>query len=441
MAEKQENDFKKIFAQANSSIPDIAAVGRIAGFGVASKFAAVRQVQLKRECERALKAGNAEKVARLQRRIQVEKSHELSLVNMAQREQIQPPKVAKDTATIIGRVTCDGCGAKNYRVTLTGTGKKKLDSQVTSANGAFELTTRQPGKAKLIVSDKKGKIIKAVELEKELKPGRLKFLETDISGLSPVDEIPPIEPDRPDAPDAKIKVPELRGLAMKPAEKTAKKLGLALKSMGFVDDRKNIDLISEQKPAADGTVEVGSTIEVKLGRKPLKKMPEIEGMPIAEAFDKLAREKLDLTNVEVVKDPKKAGTVVDQFPPKDAAIRPDSQVRLRIGAGDDRQNFKIALTLLSHDKNIKALDMPAADLGRRFKTAKVGNFDELRKFARGKQVNIQKSLNLQKPETAKLMKATLTKIIKKFPGRSVGQRSVKTRMSEQKSKTDKAKRR
>jgi len=132
-------------------------------------------------------------------------------------------------------------------------------------------------------------------------------------------------------PDTRT-VPDLDGLNKDGAQKTLEQANLTA-SFTEVDSSQQQGIVISHDPPQGTSVEVNSTVEVKISRGNLKQMPDLEGRTLESAREQLEQQGFTGTpRVVEVESDKTPGTVVSQTPEAGSDQQPGVPISLKIAA-------------------------------------------------------------------------------------------------------------
>lgn len=135
-------------------------------------------------------------------------------------------------------------------------------------------------------------------------------------------------------------VPDLKGLTLDQAKNRLEKLGLSLGSVKNGNDPSEpSDIIISQTPDSGGKTSPGAQINIIVNLKQTSLVPNVVGMPLAEARLALAKQKIGIETIKVEGDVQHndSAVVISQNP---AAGEEGSMVTLTIGKKEEKKNKK-----------------------------------------------------------------------------------------------------
>jgi beta-lactam-binding protein with PASTA domain len=130
-----------------------------------------------------------------------------------------------------------------------------------------------------------------------------------------------------------VRVPNLSGLAAQDARQAVAQLGLSFEDGEAENDAAPPDRVFEQQPAAGTAVARGSRVRATLAVPVPVTVPNVRGLPRAEAERTLTARRLTSTAVDDGASTEPPDRVIGQTPAAGAMVRPGTSVRLTVATG------------------------------------------------------------------------------------------------------------
>lgn len=165
--------------------------------------------------------------------------------------------------------------------------------------------------------------------------------------------------------------PDLVGLPLAEAERSAQRAGLELRSYPVAARGVAADVVVEQAPPAGAVVRAGRVVSVGV-HVPAEadRMPALVGVTAQDALATLRGLSLPSPDIDYVASDRPTGRVVDQAPPAGRSVAPGDRIRLTVARGTSSSQVEIpdvtGLEVESARAQLTALGM------RRVETLPVG---------------------------------------------------------------------
>ncbi|HEY9030055.1 MAG TPA: PASTA domain-containing protein [Kangiella sp.] len=402
-------------SESASALPNIAPMARVANFNTGDVFSKAKQRQLKRELSRSKKRGDKSGAHIIEHKLRHEEAQNRYIVTQKQREAIKPVSPEENQVVIQGRVTLNGLGVDCYLVSLVNEKGSLLQKSTTNKSGGFTLIDDSGAAYAIKVSNKEGKVLyQNTKLGLSQDNPKL-YLEIELSSIEQECDIK--DPPQED-PKKKVSVPDLIGSEQSAAQKLLATRKLRFEVVGTVATTKHIDQIAKQVPAAKSKVEPRSAIKVWIGekRKDIKTVDDFVGKSI-DSTGKIidGNELYSLDKVDFDKSGE-SGKVMAQIPVPGEPLKKGTNIRLKIGIGDDKKDLSTAIFILERDKEFQNLNITKSKLSKVLKDRKIDSLTDLRKLSRTSMKSLTATFDLGGIEEARVLKALLVDVTNQMKG-------------------------
>ena len=310
---------------------------KAAGYGLAAPLSTLRLGQMRAERARAAGRYGADSAAAKTRDRQLAAATLRADAFDAEfnRTLVDPPTPDPDRgqAGVYGRVVEDGEPRSDLVVGAIDDKDEWQGHTCTGDRGDFAFSTAADVPLRLMVTDKAGAPLYRDTVERSYVAAQLVWREIDLAiADDPCDSRDGGNGDEPEPQP--VTVPQLVGLAEADAVATLRKSELTRGDRTTRPAEDSVGKVVEQEPEAGKQVERGSAVAIVVGISTQVRMPEVVGMPIDIARQKLAEIPHESLDVEEKPDPDKIGIVLAQSPKTDAVVTGETQIVLTVGVSD-----------------------------------------------------------------------------------------------------------
>ncbi len=333
---------------------------KAAGYGLAAPLSTLRLGQMRAEKARAVGRYGADSAVAKTRDARLSAASVRADAFDAEfsRTLVDPPSPDPDRAQagFHGRVVEDGDPRPGLIVGAVDDKDEWHGHTCTGERGDFAFSSTADIPLRLMVADKAGAPLYRDTVERTYVAGQVVWREIDLAiADDPCDSRDGGNGDEPEPQP--VTVPQIVGLAEADAIATLRKSGLARGDRTTRPDEDNVGKVVEQNPEAGAEVERGSAVAIVVGISTQIRMPEVVGMPIDIAKEKLAEIPHESIDIEEKPDPDKIGIVLAQSPEKDTVVTQETEIVLTVGVAD-----RLVMPALIGDKLAQA-KITLAELG------------------------------------------------------------------------------
>ena len=280
-----------------SALIEISAMARVGMLSAGAGLTVKRADQMERDAKRLARRGKLDRASQLQEAAVNLRGLQDSIFVQKEQEQIRQLLPNKDEVIVQGRATEKGRGKAGLRVSLVDTEGTVLAQTKSARNGAFVIRPAAPpdADARIIIEDADGVILGEMPAP-VLALAKVAFVPVPVEKLN----ITPVRPKEP-------------GVNPKPTP-----------------DRPDDELVVVPK---------------LVGRK-------------FESAGRAANKVLSLGEVKVVRDPGKAGKIIEQMPAPNDRVAKETPVMLVVAAGDPQIDAETARLMVRYDPRVVAMNIP-----------------------------------------------------------------------------------
>lgn len=312
---------------------------RIAGYGLASPLLKMRQGQASREVARVAARKGADHPEVAARKATLERTSEklARFEEELSRARLDRPSLESETgAGIWGRVADAGKPVADLTVLAQAEGER-LAFDCTDDNGSFAMEVPSETPIVLAVRSKDG-----AELYRDTKPeslaqGQQRFREIDLSRVEPPCEEPE-DGEKPD--DERFQMVDLVDQSQADAMAILRAQGLSLGKVTFEPSPDKAGRVLSQEPKAGTLVRRDDEVALVVGRSERVPVPNVIGLPLANAEATLKKAELVVGEVREVEVPgSKPGVVSNQQPAAGSRVPRGDKIDLEVGKREDMPDF------------------------------------------------------------------------------------------------------
>ena len=366
MADKNDNCDDAIRIDQNAILGEMGSFTgatrhiKAAGYGLAAPLSTLRLGQMRAEKARAVGRHGANSAVAKTRDAQLTAATVRAEAFDAEfsRTLVDPPAPDPDRAQagFHGRIVEDGDPRPGLIVGAVDDKDEWQGHTCTGERGEFAFSSTADVPLRLIVTEKSGATLYRDTVERTYVAGQVVWREIDLAiADDPCDSRDGGNGEDPEPQP--VTVPPVIGLLEADAVATLRKAGLARGERTTRPDEDNVDKVVEQNPEAGTQVERGSAVAIVVGISTQIRMPEVVGMPIDIAREKLSGIPHGSIEIEEKPDPDKIGIVLAQAPKKDSVVTEETEIVLTVGVAD-----RLVMPSLIGDKPAQA-KITLAELG------------------------------------------------------------------------------